>query len=70
MLTLSRKVGEAIQIGPDIRVVLLSVARGKVRLGIDAPRQVPVFREELLTQPTSLPVPQGESPPDNYHPEE
>lgn len=48
MLVLTRKLGEKIQIGDNICLTVLEVDRGKVRLGIDAPRDVPVFREELL----------------------
>jgi carbon storage regulator len=46
MLVLSRRVDEAIRIG-DIRVVVISFRDGKVRLGIDAPPEVPVHREEV-----------------------
>lgn len=48
MLVLSRRAGEAIQVGPDVRVVLVEIDRNKVRIGIEAPRGVPIFREELL----------------------
>jgi len=47
MLQLSRKVGETIVIGDDIRVTVMQVAGGSVRVGIEAPRSVPVYREEL-----------------------
>ena len=39
MLAITRKAGEAIRIGDDVRIVLLDVRGGKVRLGIDAPGQ-------------------------------
>lgn len=48
MLVLTRKIGESIQIGPGVTVTLLEVDRNKVRLGIEAPRSVPVARTELL----------------------
>jgi len=48
MLVLSRKLGEKIMIGPDIIITVIDIDRGKIRLGIDAPRDVPVFRSELL----------------------
>lgn len=48
MLVLSRKLDEVIKIGDDIRIVVVGIERGKVKLGVEAPRQVPVFREELL----------------------
>ena len=47
MLVLSRKVGERILIGPDIAVTVVRVAGGGVRLGIEAPPELPVVREEL-----------------------
>lgn len=48
MLVLSRKLGESIVIGGNIRVTLLRMDDGKVRLGVEAPRDIPVFRQELL----------------------
>jgi carbon storage regulator len=48
MLVLTRKVGERIRIGEDIIVTVTSLGHGKVRLGIDAPRAVPVLRAELM----------------------
>ena len=47
MLVLSRKVGERILIGPDIAVTVERVTGGGVRLGIEAPPELPVVREEL-----------------------
>jgi carbon storage regulator len=55
MLVLSRKLGEKICIGDNICITVVDIDRGKVRLGIDAPRSVPVYRQELLAQP---PAPQ------------
>ena len=48
MLVLSRKAWEKIRIGDDIVITVVQIDRGKVRLGIEAPRTVPVFRSELL----------------------
>ena len=48
MLQLTRKPGETIVIGDDIRVQVIQIAGGAVRIGIDAPRSVPVYREEIL----------------------
>lgn len=50
MLVLSRKPGEAIRIGDDIEISIIEVRGDTVRVGIDAPRCVPVFRRELLTE--------------------
>jgi len=47
MLVLSRKVGERILIGDRIAVTVVKLARGGVRLGIEAPADLPVVREEL-----------------------
>lgn len=47
MLVLSRKIGEIITIGNSIEVSVLSYDRGVVRLGIKAPKTVPVHRKEV-----------------------
>ena len=49
MLVLSRKVGETILINDAIRVTVVQAANGRIRLGIDAPPEVIVLREELTT---------------------
>lgn len=48
MLILSRKVGEAVQIGEEVTVTVLGVKGNQVRLGIHAPKHVGVFREEVF----------------------
>jgi len=48
MLILSRKEGETITIGKDIHIKVLEVQGNKVRIGIEAPRDVSVNREEVL----------------------
>lgn len=50
MLVLSRRVGESIVIGDDVTVTVLEVRGEIVRIGIDAPRSVAVYRAELLAQ--------------------
>lgn len=47
MLVLSRKVGEKILIGDNISVTVVRVAQGIVRIGIDAPKNLAVVREEI-----------------------
>lgn len=58
MLVLSRKLGERILIGENVWVQVVDIDRGKIRLGILAPRDVPVTREELLP-PAQQFKPQG-----------
>ena len=48
MLVLSRKIGEKIKIGKDTWITVVAIERGKIRLGITAPIEVKIFREELL----------------------
>jgi carbon storage regulator len=47
MLVLTRKTNQSIMIGDDVEVAVLAVSRDKIRLGITAPRSVPVFRKEV-----------------------
>jgi carbon storage regulator len=47
MLVLHRKIGERIVIGKDITVTVLEIKKGRVRLGVSAPREVSVHREEV-----------------------
>lgn len=47
MLVLTRKTAESIQIGDEISITVLEVRGNQVRLGIDAPREVPVHRREV-----------------------
>jgi carbon storage regulator len=50
MLVLTRKPNQSIMIGEDIEVSVLSTTGGKVRIGIQAPRDVPVFRKEVYLE--------------------
>lgn len=47
MLIISRRPGEKVLIGDDIVVTVVEISGGAIRLGIDAPRSLPVYREEL-----------------------
>ena len=47
MLVISRKTGEEIQIGDTINISILNIDRGVVRLGIEAPKDIPIQRKEL-----------------------
>lgn len=48
MLVLSRRLNEKIVINGNITITVVEIDRGKIRLGIDAPKDVLIFREELL----------------------
>ncbi|MFA6411425.1 MAG: carbon storage regulator CsrA [Syntrophales bacterium] len=47
MLILTRKLGEVIAVGDDIKIVILDIKGKHVRVGVKAPRQTKVYREEL-----------------------
>ena len=47
MLTLTRKVGESIRIGDEIEIVVKEIRRNQVRIGIVAPREIAIYREEI-----------------------
>ena len=47
MLILTRGVGETLMIGDDVTVTVLGVKGNQVRIGVTAPREVPVHREEI-----------------------
>ncbi len=47
MLILTRRVGEAVMVGDDISVTVLGVKGNQVRLGVNAPKEVSVHREEI-----------------------
>ncbi|TWU43000.1 hypothetical protein Q31b_20350 [Novipirellula aureliae] len=51
MLILSRKETESIRIGNDIVVIVTRIGRGRVKIGIDAPRETPIRRAELVEKP-------------------
>lgn len=50
MLVVSRKVGQRILIGEKIAVTVLKISGGGVRIGIDAPTEMPIMREELAAE--------------------
>ena len=47
MLILSRKMGETLRVGNDIKITILELQGNQVRIGIEAPREVEVHREEI-----------------------
>ncbi len=48
MLVLTRRQGESIRIGSDVRITIVASSGGQVRLAIDAPTEVSILREELF----------------------
>jgi len=48
MLLISRKVGESILLSENIRITVVSLGNDKVTIGIDAPKEIKIVREELL----------------------
>jgi carbon storage regulator len=50
MLILTRRIGETVVIGDDVDITVLSVKGNQVRLGVKAPREVSVHREEIYTR--------------------
>jgi len=50
MLVLTRKANQSIMIGDDIEISVLSIMGEKVRIGIQAPRDIPVFRNEVYLE--------------------
>ena len=48
MLILTRRVGEALMVGDDTKIVVLGVKGSQIRLGINAPKNVVVHREEIF----------------------
>ena len=54
LLVLTRKAGQAIVISDNIRVTVLGVEGDKVSIGIDAPKEIKVFRSELLDETRNI----------------
>lgn len=50
MLVLTRKSNQSIMIADDVEISVLSIVGDKVRIGIDAPKNIPIFRKEVYLQ--------------------
>lgn len=50
MLALTRKVNESIMIGNDIEITVLEIKGDQIKLGVKAPKSVPIYRKELYVQ--------------------
>lgn len=67
MLVLSRKKGEALAIGPDITIEILGVEGDRVRVGIQAPKEVRIFRKELLEETININKQVAKTPKIDFH---
>ena len=47
MLVLTRRLGESITIGEDVKIIIVEIDGNQVKLGIEAPREIEIYREEL-----------------------
>ena len=54
MLVLSRKLGEKIVIGENIVITIVKIDRNQIRIGIEAPQDIPVYREEIAPNRAEL----------------
>ncbi len=54
MLVLSRKQGQSIKLGSDVRITVVRIDRNNVRIGIEAPDGVSIYREEILADATAF----------------
>ena len=63
MLVLSRRQNESVQIGSTIQVTVLSVSKGRVKLGFDAPDHIRIIRNELINGELSVAVTQDNARP-------
>jgi carbon storage regulator len=59
MLVLSRKLGQRFQVGEDVRVTIVKIDRNSVRIGIEAPEDKTVYREEIILLDREYPMNAG-----------
>jgi len=68
MLVLSRKPGERIFIGEEVKVTIIRIGPNSVRVGIEAPNHMNIVREELCIEGNAAPAAVGAGAPDNANP--
>jgi carbon storage regulator len=56
MLVLSRKLGQRFQVGPDVQITIVKIDKNSVRIGIEAPGDVTIHREEIAPRPDEPPI--------------
>ena len=61
MLILTRRVGETLMVGDDVTVTVLGVKGNQVRIGVNAPKEVAVHREEIYERIKRERTPEGDS---------
>jgi carbon storage regulator len=59
MLVLTRRDGEEILIGNEVTIVVVKIGSGKVRIGVTAPKEVPVHRAEIASKISNRALPQS-----------
>ena len=64
MLVLSRKLGQSFHVGPDVRITIVKIDRNSVRIGIEAPDEVSVQREEIAFEVPQTHCDSRPAPPD------
>ena len=48
MLILTRRIGESIIINDNVKVVILGIKQSQIKIGVEAPKEIPVHREEIF----------------------